>query len=243
MTDRGLHIGGILVTVLLHGAVVGGAWGLGSSGMSAADRARLDEPVVIEAGLARRAKSGGKKSRLPSKDLAPAVKPDAEKVAIDGAKSSPTTPPDPKPKDRPTAEEIDPAATFEKFRQAGARGEATGQGGADDGNQTGAADGSEWGTLDTTKGDPYVGELVGRMTTNPDLTVPSIVPAGGLETWGCVKLDGSGKITDRELPDEHRSANKSFNRAVEERLKQTSDMEQAAPKHLVGRWLCVPYRY
>ena len=243
MNERGFHVGGIIVTVLLHVGVIGGGWALGSMDSSHEERAKLDQPIAIEAGLARRAKKGGKKSKLVSKDLAPAVKPDAEKVAFDGAKKTPTAPPDPKKKDQPTPEEVDPAATFEKFRQAGARGEATGEGGTDDGNQTGASDGSEWGTLDSMKGDPYVGELVGRMTTNPDLTVPSIVPAGGLETWGCVKLNAAGKIVDRELPEEHRSANKSFNRAVEERLKQTSDMEQPVPKHLVGRWLCVPYRY
>lgn len=234
-----------MVTVLLHGAVLGGAWALTKMDDAHAERTKLDEPIAIEAGLARRAKKGGKKSNLPQKDLAPAVKPDAEKVAVDGAKAKdPGQPPDPKKdKEKPSPADVDPNATFEKFRNAAARGETAGGGGADDSTQTGADDGSEWGTLDSMKGDPYVGELVGRMTTNPELTVPSIVQGGNLETWGCVKLNADGKIVDRELPDEHRSADRSFNRAVEERLKQTTDMDQPAPKHLVGRWLCVPYRY
>ena len=235
--DGNLRFLGLWVTLLVHGAVVGAVFGMGLYDKSHAERrAKLgdEQYEAIEAGLARRSKTAKKKSALPQKDIAQKVKPEVEGVATN-PDIAPKEKPD-KPKARPDL--VDPSATMDKFRDGTAPGVAPEE------EIAGANDGSEWGTLDTSKGDPYVGELVGRMTTNPDLMVPSVVPTGdNLETWGCVKLAKSGKIVDREIPDEHKSKNRAFNRAVEERLKATTDMDKEAPAKLVGRWLCVPYKY
>jgi hypothetical protein len=107
----------------------------------------------------------------------------------------------------------------------------------------GSDDGSEYGTLERAKGDPYIGELIGRMTT--EFVVPTVVSDRKLNTWGCVKLDADGKISDRALDPEHKSRSHAFNSAVEARLKLTTDMEQPVPerlkKMLVGKFVCATY--
>jgi hypothetical protein len=236
-SDGNLRWLGFVVTVIVHAAVAGAVFGMGLVESRRGDRGNKlgdDQYEAIEAGLARRSKTAKTKSKLPQKDMTQKVKPDVQGVAMDPDKQP--TKKDDKPKATPDL--VDPSSTFDKFRSGTSPGEAP------DETITGDAEGSEWGTLDAMKGDPYVGELIGRMTTNPDLTVPSVVPTGeNLETWGCVKLAKSGKIADREIPDEHKSKNRAFNRAVEERLKATTDMDKEAPAKLVGRWLCVPYKY
>ncbi len=230
---------GVIVTVAIHLGVLGGAWV-----MNTVDRAHAEEVAKtaaadftsIEAGLAVRSSAAkGKRSRLPQKDVVRAKAPETVGVAthLDTAVAKP---------DGPAA---NPESVFDKFRKVNT--EEIGTGGDSDETRAGQADGSEYGTLEDMKGDPYVGELVGRMTTNPDLLVPSVVSEGGLESWGCVKLDARGEIVERAVPDDHKSKNRTFNRAVEERLKITTNMEQEVPAHLhdqlVEKWLCVPYRY
>ncbi len=104
--------------------------------------------------------------------------------------------------------------------------------------------GSEFGTLEDDKGDPYVGELIGRMTT--DFGVQSMVTTKGLETWGCVRIDGSGHIIDRSIDPEHKSRSYPFNSAVEERLRIATDMDKPVPAHLkkmlIGKFVCATFR-
>ena len=236
-SERSLATLGFIVTAIVHGGVIAAVVVMGFIDSSRADkRAKLgdEQYEAIEAGLARRSKTAKTKSKLPQKDMTQKVKPDVEGVSMNPDKE----PGKKEDKPKATPDLVDPSSTFDKFRSGQTPGDPV------DENVTGSDEGSEWGTLDSMKGDPYVGELVGRMTTNPDLMVPSVVPTGeNLETWGCVKLDKSGKIADREIPDEHKSKNRAFNRAVEERLKATTDMDKEAPAKLVGRWLCVPYKY
>src|SRR6185369_12872971 len=123
----------------------------------------------------------------------------------------------PKPKDEkpkpPDEVARDPRATFNKFRKIK----------PDEENQEGADDGSEFGTLERAQGDPYVGELIGRMTVN--FTVPSVITDQGLETWGCVKLDAEGKVVDWAVDPDHKSKSHAFNSAVEKRIHETTDMD------------------
>jgi hypothetical protein len=227
-----MHVLGLVVTVALHVGVLAlvafmNEWERGRTD-------KLEEPPfqAIEAGLAFKKKStAAPKSKLPQKEPPPKVKqPDAPKVA-----SNPDVVPTPKEKKRP--EEVEKAENiFDKYRQLDSKAQ-------EEVEQEGSDDGSEYGTLEQAKGDPYVGELIGRMIT--DFTVPSVVSDPSLVTWGCVKLDAEGKIMDRALDPEHKSNSHAFNSAVEARLKRTTDMEQPVPNYLkamlVGKFVCATY--
>jgi hypothetical protein len=203
---------------------------------------------TIEAGLAIKKKStSGKKSRLPQKDVAPKVKP----PQAPGIATDPNAKPSDEKKDKKDEEYIppdkrDPSSVFDKYRNVdtGETAPTDGQSGGDDENVEGQEDGSEFGTLERAKGDPYVGELIGRMTK--DFTVPSVVTETDLVTWGCVRLAPDGKIKDREIDPDHKSRSHAFNSAVEDRLKKTTDMEQPVPEHLhkllVEQYACVPFK-
>lgn len=245
-SERRLRGIGLAVTVAIHLGVGLAAWGASVlDGARAEQQAKSSEELVhIEAGLAIRSSSAaGKRSRLPQKDLGPQKgAPETPGVAMD-----PSALPHDK-RDAGVTDEIDPEATFNKFRRPHEEsGTAAGSEGEGDMDRAGAVNGSEFGTLEDVKGDPYVGELVGRMTTNPEISVPSIVTDSGLSVLGCVKLDARGKLVERAVPDEHKSADRTFNRAVEERLRITTDMEGPVPERLrdrlVEKWLCVPYTY
>jgi len=210
------------------------------------ERHEIEEPVAIEAGLAFKSKStGGKKSKLPQKELAPKIKP----PDVEGIARNPDAVPKPdepkKPKDRTPVppEKVDPNSVFAKYRDKETGETKTGEQRSDDTKQ-GAEDGSDFGTLERAKGDPYVAELIGRMTV--DFTVPSVVTEEGLVTWGCVKLEDDGKVADRKIDPDHKSGSHAFNSAVWERLKQTTDMEAPVPGHLksmlVGKFVCATYR-
>jgi hypothetical protein len=244
--DRRFHTLAASFTVGLHVVVVVVLVVMGHLDANAHDNRKDDEAMVIEAGLAFKSKStGGKKSKLAQKDLAPKVKPpDTPGIARDPN----TPPPDKKPEEKtdkppPPPDKVDPKSVFDKYRDKESGTTATGEN-KDDETKAGQADGSEFGTLERAKGDPYVGELIGRMTA--DFTIPSVVTDEGLVTWGCVKLDADGKILERKIDPENKSRNHAFNSAVSERLKQTTDMESAVPGHLVGmlvgKFVCATYR-
>jgi len=221
------------VTILIHGAVIGGGYAMNRIDQGKAERrAKLgeDEYQAIEAGLAIRAKSaaGKTKSKLPQKDMAEKVKPDVEGVAMDPNK----VPATPKKDDKQHAspDMVDPNSTFNKFRKADSVGKANTTGeGADDENVAGKADGSDWGTLEDAKGDPYAGELAGRVTK--DFDVPSLVGTQGLKALGCVRLNREGRIVERSV--EKKSGNPTFDRAVEKSVAQATDMEAPVPDRLV----------
>ena len=215
-------------------------------------KASLEERNLqhIEAGLAVKSKSSkGRKTKQPQKDVERKVSPTDVAVSKDDQQK----PDDPnKKKDPPKDQEVDPESVFAKHR-AGAEGTPTDDPaaetpGTDEEDKVGQVDGSEFGRLEKAKGDPYVGELVGRMTVNPELEVPSTVPEGtDLVTYGCIKLAPDGKIANVQLDPDSKSSNAAFNSAVLRRLKQTTDMEQPVPENLrdmlVEKWACVPYRF
>lgn len=237
---------GLTVTAFIHLGVIGGVWGMSAlDGRQAERRARLlsDEFTSIEAGLAIRQKSAsGKKTKLPTKDVAPRMA-----ARTDGFTLDPFADVDDDADKNDAPSDLDPESTFKKFRDPGTAGMPMGSGGDSD-SSPGSVDGSDWGTLDEAKGHPYVGELVGRLTA--DFEVPTLVTETGLEAWGCVRLDAEGRIVERDVPAEHRSRSKTFNRAVAERLRKAPDMENAVPRDdpelydlLVKRGICVTFRY
>jgi len=249
--DGGEKIFAAGFAVFAHLAVVGAVWGGTHLERSRQERrAAADDGKKnhIEAGLAVRSKSAkGRKSKQPQKDVARKVSPNDVTVKRD---DKPADPNKPKPDEKDPLGDVDPESVFNKHRP-GAEGDvdpATAEPGADDESKAGRADGSDFGTLEDAKGDPYVGELIGRMTTNPDIEIPATVPEGtGLVTYGCVRLSADGKIVEAELDPDHKSGNAAFNSAVLRRVKATTDMEAPVPdklkKMLVENSACVPFRY
>jgi hypothetical protein len=239
--DRRAHALGASVTLVLHLAIVGTI-----VFMNEIDRGHTQkieaEPQAIEAGLAIKKKAQeGKKSALPQKEVAAKVKPpDVEGVAHNANQVPPEKKPE-KKRDVAPPEATDATSVFDKYRHVDTG--ATSGGEHSDTNQQGDENGSEFGTLEKAKGDPYVGELIGRMTK--DFVVPTLVTDTSLKTWGCVKLDENGKIVDREIDKEHKSRSHAFNSAVEERLKEATDMDKPVPSHLkhllVEQGACATY--
>jgi hypothetical protein len=246
--DGDIRLVAIAVAVAVHGALLGAVYGFGHLDKQRAEK-RADESKVnhIQAGLAIKAKStSGRKSKQPQKDVATRDRP--SDVAVTRDDSAPPDKKDPKKKD----EEIDPEAAMAKARKLGQTSEdpppdtSSEQPGGDDENQKGRTDGHEFGLLDSNEGDPYLGELAGRMQEHYE--VPTNVPEGtGLTAWGCVSLNPDGTVRDAKVDPEHRSANATFNSAVLRTVKQTSNMPSAVPKHLkeqlVEGYQCVEFKH
>jgi len=177
----------------------------------------IAEKPYIEAGLAFKGDPHSK--RQPQDGTSPTA----------GAENSNRADPD-----------VDPDSVFNKFRKKYQE-----QGNAQDLGGGGQTDGSPWGTLAEAKGHPYVGDLASVMVH--DFTVPSLVSPRSLETLGCVKLDAHGKIVVREVPTSHKSGEPTFDRAVEERLRQTPDTMKPVPEELMElltkKGICVVYSY
>ncbi len=240
--DGRVHALGAAVTLTLHLLIVGAIVFMNEIDRGHVARQQEPAPQAIEAGLAFKKKAQeGKKSALPQKELAAKVKPpDAPGVA----KNAEQIPPEKKPEKK--NEYVPPDATdsksvFDKYRRVDTGATAGGE--HQDTNQQGDENGSEFGTRLDAKGDPYIGELIGRMTK--DFQVPTVVSDQSLQAWGCVKLDENGKITDRAMDPEHKSRSHAFNSAVEEQLKQATDMDKPVPnnlkKMLVGKFVCATY--
>ncbi len=241
--DSKAHVYGMTITLVLHIGVAAAVFVMNEIDRSHVEKAAEPQYTAIEAGLAIKKKAQqGKKSALPQKDLAAKVKPPEAPGFTKNTEAVPKE--DKKPEKK--QEYVPPDATqaksiFDKYRHTDT-GDTTG-GSTQDQTQAGDENGSEYGTLEHAKGDPYVGELIGRMTT--DFVVPTVVSDQSLVTWGCVKLDESGKITDRVIDPEKKSRSYAFNSAVEERLKLTTDMDKPVPSHLkkmlVGKFVCATY--
>jgi hypothetical protein len=237
------HMWGIGVTLFLHIGIAGAVIFMNEIDRSHVEKTKEEPYQAIEAGLAIKAKSqAGKKTALPQKDVVAKVKP-PEAPGI--TKNADAQPKEDKPKEKKPdfvpPEATDAKSVFDKYRRVDT-GETQG---ADkqDKTQIGDPNGSEFGTLERAKGDPYVGELIGRMTT--DFVVPTVVADQSLVTFGCVKLDESGKIVDRAIDPDHKSRSHAFNSSVEDRLKDTTDMDKPVPSHLkkmlVGKFVCATY--
>jgi hypothetical protein len=250
MDSSGFKVGGLVVTVLLHAALVVVAITKLGGDSSAAEKddpsKRFGEAVTIEAALAfkevkpesRQPVKKKKEMYKPPVEEAPVVEPveeekppepEAPKIDTNNvveeveAKKAPAE--KPKHKIKPKPDEIDPDSVLDKNRVQDEDLSSTGQ---DEVPTEGAADGSEWGTERDARGDPYAGELKGRI--HSVWTVPSVETEGGT-VQGCVKLDADGKIVDRAV--KKKSGNANLDRSVELALKQAPDMEEPVPEHLI----------
>jgi hypothetical protein len=237
----GAHLLGMSVTVLLHAGLVfvaitrGDALGCGGGGT--AEASDFEEAETIEAALAF--KKIAPKDRQPQKQKKEKYAPvDGPKLATDPTTKPEVVPEKDKPKMVPREDEIDPASILRKNRE---QDESLSSTGAEELPVEGADDGSEWGTERDAKGDPYVGELTGRIKSA--WTVPSLEQGSGAAV-GCVRLDKAGKIQTRELKD--RSKNANLDRSVEEALSGAPDMETPVPDHLVKlltvKGICINFK-
>jgi hypothetical protein len=209
-----LHASLVLLTV-------GGGEALGCEGRGGALASRFEEAQTIEASLAF--KKVSPKDRQPQKQRKQKFAPvDPIKLSTDPSQ----TPEDRKEQPLPPREdEIDPAETLNKNR---AQDETLSSTGAEELPRDGADDGSEWGTERDARGEPYVGELKGRI--HSAWKVPALETGAG-KAVGCVRLDRAGTIKDRELKE--RSKNANLDRSVEEALREAPAMEAPVPDHLV----------
>ncbi len=237
------HTVGFVVTVGVHVMIFGAVYFMHLADTDLIKRRAQEEPVqAIEAGLAIKQKAAAKKSPLPSKEVTEKVKPPDAPTVSKNAEAIP----DEKPKKKPDyvpKDAQDKKSVFDKYRGIDTGSLTSKTPGKADSNQGGSEDGSEFGLLDRAKGDPYVGELIGRMTV--DFVVPTVVTAK-VAAWGCVKLDDGGKIAERFVDPQHKSRSAAFNSAVEERLRRTSDMDKPVPNHLkellVRQGACVIFK-
>jgi hypothetical protein len=229
--DPRAHVLGLGITLGVHLGVVALMFFMNVAHSSTPPRPER-EMVAIEAGLAIKKKSiEGPKSKMPQKEDQPKVKP-PEQQAV--ARNPDVVPP---PADKkPKKPDPDTQSVFDRFRKMDTTSTDTRE-------VQGADDGSEFGTLERAKGDPYVGELIGRMIA--DFTVPSVVSDTKLLTHGCVKLGDDGTIRERAIDPENKSRSHAFNSAVERRLQETTDMDKPVPNHLkkmlVGKFVCATY--
>jgi hypothetical protein len=218
------HVVGLSVTVLLHlglGLAVVTQDDCGWLAKSEADSdSKFKDARVIQAGLAR--KKVEPKSKQPQKKKKKKFKPpEGVKVARNDAKVKTE---DDKNKPRPDPDEIDVTSILEKNR---VQEPDLSTHGVDEVPVEGSTDGSEWGTEKEAKGDPYVGELKGRIYSV--WQVPTLETGAG-KAVGCVRLDDDGKIVDSEL--KKRSKNSNLNRSVTLALKKAPAMESPVPGKL-----------
>ena len=221
--NKPLHIAGIAGTILLHVALGLGlsvAAGRGGCVQATADKPDFDKARHIEAALEIKGKQ--EKKKQPQKKKKRKVKPpEPEPVSRDAEK-----PPEPEEPEKPEPEpdEVDIESIMNKNRPDD---ETLSDTGAED-PDLGSLQGSEWGTAHDAKGDPYVGELKGRV--KKVWQFPSLEKTKDIVAWGCVKLDESGAIAEHELYE--KSGNANLDRSVEIALEKATDMEKPVPEHL-----------
>jgi len=224
MTQRTLHLIGIATTAFIHAAIVlpttafNDALGC-SVGRETADKGiDLDKARVIEAALAIKAPEQ-KKKRQPQKKRNRPVKPDEVRGVSRDAEKEPEPKRD-KEEKKPPKELIDPKAVFEKNRDIDLDEEIT-EGG--EVIEEGSAFGSEWGTEVNAKGDPYIGELRGRIYEHWKL--PTLETQTGAALV-CVRLNEDGSIRDRRM---EKSGIATIDRAVSEAMRKASGMDKPVP--------------
>jgi hypothetical protein len=216
---------GIAATALLHlfvaGLVVMKNDDSGCGGGGSAQATDFAQAETIEASLAF--KEVKPKNKQPQKKKKKKFKPKVE----DGASKVEEHKPEEKEKKervRPDEDEIDYNSILDKNRK---QDDDLSDTGSDEIPVEGAAAGSEWGTEKMAKGDPYVGELKGRIYSV--WRVPALETGVG-EALGCVRLSVEGEVVDREL--KKRSKNSNLNRSVQVALKNAPPMESPVPDKL-----------
>ena len=224
MSDKPSIVSGLAATFLLHifvaGLVVAKDDGSGCMGGGTAQATDFAEAQTIEASLAF--KEVKPKNKQPQKKKKQKFRQKVE----DGASTEEKVK-EPKKEDkslRVDEDEVDINAILNKNRK---QDEDLSDTGSDELPVEGSATGSEWGTEKEARGDPYVGELKGRIYTA--WKVPALETGTGMAV-GCVRLDPDGKIVARELKE--RSKNSNLDRSVEVALKDAPDMESPVPDKL-----------
>ena len=225
MRDKPSIFSGLAATLLLHllvaGLVVAKNDDSGCGGGATADATEFARAETIEASLAF--KEVKPKNKQPQKKKKRKFRPKEQ----DGASKVETHKPEQKKKDkrlRPEEDEIDFNSILNKNRK---QDEDLSDTGSDEMPVEGSAAGSEWGTEKQARGDPYVGELKGRVYSV--WKVPALETGTGVAI-GCVRLNTDGEIVDRELKE--RSKNSNLDRSVEVALKDAPAMDRPVPDKL-----------
>ena len=241
--DKGLHIVGISIAVAIH-AVLGAGLLLADGGCLAEAAAReVDEPRYVEAALAIKGEEEEPETQQPQKprERAPAPEPQADPISRDAERPpDPDPEPEPEPRPRQTDDDFDPMEVLERNRRLAEDDTVDREGVERD--EVGALEGSEWGTERDARGDPYVGELAGRV--KHAWRLPSFERTPDLVTWGCVRLDEEGAIVEREVAQPSGSA--TLDRSVAVALERATDMDEPVPDHLldllVEQGVCFTFR-
>ncbi len=227
MRDNPSIFTGLAATLLLHLVIIGGVVSKGASkgcggGDGVASATDFGKAETIEASLAF--KEVKPKNKQPQKKKKEKFKPQVD----DGASKDELKTPEEKKDDKKipvNPDEVDINSILEKNRK---QNEDLSDTGSDEIPTEGAADGSAlWGTEKEARGDPYVGELKGRIYSV--WQVPALETGTG-KAIGCVRLKEDGEILDREL--KTRSKNTNLDRSVEVALKTAPNMEEPVPDKL-----------
>jgi hypothetical protein len=233
--DKGFHAAGISIAVAIHGAMVVGML-FAESGCRAEASARpiIEQPRYVEAALAIKGveeevsaqpqqprERQRQEPQPPQPDSQPSV--DREPTP----ERQPVHDPSAEPRPRHPDDDFDPLEVLERNRRLAEADDVVDSPGVHR-EEVGALAGSEWGTERQARGDPYVGELAGRV--KHAWTLPSFERTADLVTWGCVKLEGDGRIVEREIVQPSGSA--TLDRSVAVALERATDMEEPVPAHL-----------
>ena len=237
---EGLVIG-MSITALVHlGLIAALVSSTGDQGCGSSSNAASEDPFAraetIEAALAF--KEVKPKNKQPVKKKKKKYRKVEEGISTD-PKAKPIKKKDePKHKVKVTDDEIDPTSILNKNRTQDQDLSSTGE---DKIPVEGSANGSEWGTERDAKGDPYVGELRGRIESVWEL--PSLVEDSG-RVRGCVKLNAKGKIIDSKI--KRFSKNSDLNRSVKLALRKAPPMDKPVPGHLIElltvRGICLDFK-
>lgn len=221
--NRDLHVFAFFTTALVHAAVIALFVVVGQNmgcQIGSGDDFDLDNARYIEAALAK--KGPEKKERQPQKRRRRKVKP-PDVPSADRDEKKQVHKKKPEKKKRPKPKEIDWLSKLEDNRKLAENLPEHGTDLPDLGN----VDGSEWGTEADARGDPYVGELKGRVFKAWQL--PTLVAKDFLAV-GCVRLNAKGKIKYHELLEP--SKNPKVDQSVKQALKNATSMEAPVPAHL-----------
>ena len=226
VSSNGVFVG-LSVTALLHMGMIAAFMSqedgcMGGEAEASDEADRFSESQTIEASLA--IKEVKPESRQPQKKKKEKYKPVERGFSKDENAKPEEKKDEPEHKVPVLPDEVDVNSILDKNRS---QDETLSSTGADEIPTAGSADGSIWGTNVKAEGDPYVGELKGRI--HSEWKVPTLETGGGI-ALGCVRLNSDGKIIDHGL--KTRSKNSNLNRSVEIALKKAPDMEKPVPDKL-----------
>ncbi len=230
-----LHVLGFLVTLVLHGAIFGGAAFFAGVG-SAAERPSIIDKEAIEVSLARKSNTESRQPQKERKRMAPPPEePEQTKIA-DDAEAEPAEPETKEPEKKP--DELDYEKLFEeRFKRTQDDNDDMDQG---EETAEGSFDGSEKGFASVDKGHPYMREIVAEAYDAWE--VPTL-EQGTEPAVACVLLQKSGIITEFKLdpPSENANIDRSVRLALLQLQKGRSGGDHPVPpeiEHITTKWLC-----